>query len=55
MAAAVYPNPHFSLDYNAIGIKPVDVLARTGVRALPKTALTGVIALPTVPYRRPLA
>jgi hypothetical protein len=23
-AAAVYPNPHFSLDYNAIGIKPVD-------------------------------
>jgi hypothetical protein len=23
-AAAVYPNPHFSTDYNAIGIKPVD-------------------------------
>ncbi len=22
-AAAVYPNPHFSLDYNAIEIKPV--------------------------------
>src|SRR4030095_6941960 len=23
-AAAVYPNPNFSLDYNALGIKPVD-------------------------------
>jgi hypothetical protein len=23
-AAAVYPNPHFNTDYNALGIKPVD-------------------------------